>query len=355
MRSSSADGVTRRPIAPTGDEQPGELKDTRASLQGGSLLPFQPGLAMAEVDALIAKVAPTGFSVLLRGETGVGKGVVAQRIHEMSTRAGIPLMQVNCAALSVDLFESEIFGHERGAFTHATQTKQGLLEVAAGGTVFLDEIGEMPSDVQAKLLLAIESRAIRRVGATQHRPIDVRFIFATHRNLETELGEGEFRADFYHRINDLTIHVPPLRERRDEIEGLSLQFARDAAVSLQRDRPPVFDDGARATLYHHDWPGNIRELRKVVRRAVLLSDENIMTSHLLVAAGLPPGVLSRTSGSHEAEERDLLIAVLSECGWNQSRAAKALGIARNTLIRRMEKYDIKRPRANGSRRTTAGW
>ena len=311
--------------------------------EGGPLASLQPGFAMADVDAQVAKVAPTLFSVLLLGETGVGKGVIAERIRGLSKRAGRPLMQLNCAGLSAALLESELFGHERGAFTGATQTKQGLLEEASGGTVFLDEVGEMPLEVQAKLLLAVETRVIRRVGSTHATPIDVRFICATHRDLEAEIRRGRFRADFYHRINGLTIRIPPLRERRDEIDGLITRFACAEAASLERDRPPVFDDDARAALHRHDWPGNIRELLHVVKRAVLLTEGHAVTSRILLAAGLPADLVP-PDGSPEAAERERVRAALDACGGNQSRAARMLGIARNTLIRLIQKYHLKRPR-----------
>jgi transcriptional regulator of acetoin/glycerol metabolism len=307
-------------------------------------LPVQPGLAMAGIGALVAKAAPTLINVLLLGETGVGKGVVAERIHRLSTRAEGPLVQLNCAGLSAVLLESELFGHERGAFTGAVQPKPGLLEAAAGGTVFLDEVGEMPMEVQAKLLVAIEQRVARRVGATRSTPIDVRFICATHRDLAAETRCGRFRADFYYRINQLSIHIPPLRERRDELDGLVLQFARDAAMSMKRERPPTFDDDARGGLHRHDWPGNIRELRNLVERAVLLTEGNAVTSCILVAAGLPDDVLPPPGGSAEDAERGRVIEALAACGGNQSRAARMLGVARNTLIRLIRKYNLKRPR-----------
>ncbi len=306
--------------------------------------PLRPGLAMTGVDAMVAKAAPTLISVLLLGETGVGKDVVAEHIHRLSPRASGPLVRLNCAGLSAALLESELFGHERGAFTGAAQAKAGLLEAAAGGTVFLDEIGEMPMEVQAKLLLVIEQRVARRVGATRSTPIDVRFLSATHRDLEAESRRDRFRADFYYRINGFTIHIPPLRERRDEIEGLIAQFASEAAARMKRDRPPVFDAAARARLHCHDWPGNIRELRSVVERAVLLAEGDVVTSHVLVAAGLPAGP-PPADGSAQAAARDQVIAALTACGGNQSRAARMLGISRNTLIARIRRYGLVRPRA----------
>jgi len=304
-----------------------------------------PGLALAEVDALVAKAAPTLISVLLLGETGVGKDVIAERLHRLSARARGPLVRLNCAGLSAALLESELFGHERGAFTGAAQTKVGLLEAAAGGTVFLDEVGEMPMEVQAKLLLAIEQRVARRVGATRSTPIDVRFLSATHRDVEAEIRRDRFRADFYYRINGLTIRIPPLRERRGELDGLIGQFASDAATRLSRGRAPTFDEDARARLHHHDWPGNIRELRSIVEGAVLLADGDVVTSRVLIAAGLPAASPPPPpSGSTEDVERDRVIAALAEGGGNQSRAARVLDIARNTLIARIRKYGLMRPR-----------
>lgn len=306
---------------------------------------LQQGLAKLGLDALIAKAAPTLVNLLLLGETGVGKGVIAERIHRMSTRAKGPLLQLNCAALKAELLESELFGHERGAFTGATQSRPGLLETAAGGTVFLDEIGEMPLDVQAKLLVAIEQRVTRRLGSNQSRPIDVRFVCATHRDLEAEIRRGRFRADFYFRISQFSIPIPPLRERLDEIDGLISQFARDAAAHLKRERPPTFDEEARARLRRHPWTGNIRELRNVVERAVLLTEGTAVTSSILITAGLSEDTLPPPSGSADAEERDRMLEALAACGGNQSRAARRLGVARNTLIRWMRKYGVRGPRS----------
>jgi len=313
--------------------------------EGAPLPPVLPGLALAEVNALVARAAPTLYSVLLLGETGVGKGVIAERIHRLSARAGGPWVQLNCAGLSAALLESELFGHERGAFTGAAQTKPGLFEAAAGGTVFLDEIGEMPREVQAKLLVAIEQRVVRRVGATRSRPIDVRFISATAVDIEAESRRDRFRADFYYRINDLTIRIPPLRERRDELDGLIQQFASEASCT-GRDRVPTFDDDARARLHSYAWPGNVRELRAIVRRAVLLAEGDLVTSHVLGTAGLPADARPPPVASGSADDilRARVIDALAECGGNQTRAARMLRIARNTLIALMERFDLPRPR-----------
>jgi two-component system response regulator AtoC len=299
--------------------------------------------AMARVRELVARVAPTPVSVLVLGETGVGKDRIADEIHARSGRSGA-LVRLNCAGLSPALMESELFGHERGAFTGAVQTKQGLLETAIGGTVFLDEIGEIPLEVQAKLLLAIEQRTFRRVGAVTPMHVDVRFISATHRDLLAEIRAQRFRADFYYRINGLTIHVPPLRERTSELGGLVAAFLADSAARLGVARVPEISSAAMGRLEEHAWPGNIRELRAIVERAVVLVDGDVVTCETLEAAGLPPTIVHGPF-TDDDEERSRLLAALSECGGNQSRAARILGVPRNTLIARIQQLGIARPRA----------
>ena len=304
------------------------------------------------------------INVLILGETGVGKEVLADWIHRHSSRARGPFVCINCAALSDALLESELFGYEKGAFTGAVQAKPGLLETAAGGTVFLDEIGEMPAALQTRLLRALESRQIVRVGGLAPRAIDVRFVAATNRDLETEVLSKTFRQDLYFRLNGISLTIPPLRERPEEIEPLARRFLAAAAGPAKR-RPPRLTPDALESLEAYAWPGNIRELRNVVERALLFAEGNeIAAEHLpvekmrlsrLVAASPPsasaavpvaldPSPAKSLSPAEEAEYRKI-VAALAEHGYNQTRAAKALGISRGTLIQRMKRYGIKRPQA----------
>jgi two-component system response regulator AtoC len=313
------------------------------------------------VNTLVGEIARTGINVLIQGETGVGKEVLATTIHELSGRTGA-LSSVNCAVLSESLLESELFGHEKGAFTGAAGVKQGLLEASAGGTMFLDEIGELPLSLQAKLLRAVESREIRRIGSTKSIPIDVRFVAATNRELTTEIAEGRFRQDLYFRLDGIGLRIPPLRERRHAIGPLALQFVEEAGKRLGR--PDV-----RATpellvaLGQYDWPGNVRELKAVIERATLLARGGPLGPRHLAFAAPPkptrPRVAAPASGpasapaappdkldflsAEERADRAVIVAALEECGGNQSRTAKHLGIARTTLVNRIRLYRIPRP------------
>ena len=254
-----------------------------------------PDGTMQKLYKLVKRIAASQISVLLLGETGVGKEVMAETIHKESPRAQKPLLRLNCAALSEQLLESELFGHERGAFTGAVQAKPGLLETAHGGTVFLDELGEMPLSTQAKLLRVLEDRQVQRVGSLKPKPIDVRFVAATNRDLEAEIAAGRFRQDLYFRLNGIALTIPPLRERMDEIEGLASAFILHACQKSQRDDVPVLSPQALALLRGYTWPGNIRELRNVMERAVLLCiDGVILPEHLPVekmgaTVAAPPG------------------------------------------------------------------
>ncbi len=298
-----------------------------------------------------AQIAQGEISVLIVGETGVGKEVMAEEIHRRSKRANRPFLRINCGALSETLLESELFGHERGAFTSAVALKPGLLETADQGTVMLDEIGEMPMALQVKLLRVLEERQVRRVGGVKSRALDVRFIAATNRDLERSIERGLFRQDLYYRLAGATLEIPPLRERPADLEPLARNFLQNASRHLER--PPEISDQALAQLRGHRWPGNIRELRHVIERAVLLAGTGPITiAHLPAAkddrdderpASHPePGRGTREPG--DDLERSRLVAVLAACGGNQSRAAKQLGMSRGALIRRLEMYGIVRPR-----------
>lgn len=254
-----------------------------------------PDGAMQKLYKLVKRIAASQISVLLLGETGVGKEVMAETIHKESPRAHKSLLRLNCAALSEQLLESELFGHERGAFTGAVQAKPGLLETAHGGTVFLDELGEMPLSTQAKLLRVLEDRQVQRVGSLKPKPIDVRFVAATNRDLEAEIAAGRFRQDLYFRLNGIALTIPPLRERMDEIDGLANAFILHACHKSAHEHVPVLSAQALALLRGYSWPGNIRELRNVMERAVLLcTDGVILPEHLPVdkmgaTVAAPPG------------------------------------------------------------------
>jgi DNA-binding NtrC family response regulator len=311
---------------------------------------------MIEVFRIAERAAGSDLPVLILGETGVGKEVLARFVHERSRRATQPLTSINCAALTDTLLEAELFGHERGAFTGAVQARAGLLESASGGTVFLDEVGEMSLALQAKLLRAIESQEVTRVGATRPRAIDVRFVAATNRDLDEEVQQRTFRKDLLFRLNALTLTVPPLRERLDEIEPLSLRFLAAAASRLGRPAPRL-GPGALAWLRGHPWPGNIRELRNVLERAVVLCEgDTITTTDLPVqrlgAAPAPPTPAAGGDGSWrkraETTERQAIVEALERCAGNQTRAAEWLGMPRRTFCAKLAEYDIPRPRRRGA-------
>ena len=310
-----------------------------------------PSSTMEALHALVARVAKSMLSVLVLGETGAGKEVLAQRLHDLSPRAARPLLRLNCAALAEQLLESELFGHERGAFTGAVQAKVGLLETADGGTIFLDEIGELPLSLQAKLLRVLEDRKVLRVGALKPKEIDVRFVAATNRDPLAEIAAGRFRQDLYFRLNGISIFIPPLRERIGEIEPLALKFAAAAAKAHGRSAAPTFTLRARLALETFPWPGNVRELKNVIERAVVLAESDVLDaadlglgvvpggSNAVVAA--QPGQLKDDVGA--LEQRRILDA-LAECDGNQTRAAKLLGISRGTLVSRLERFGVSRPR-----------
>ncbi len=296
------------------------------------------------------------LSVLVLGETGAGKEVLARRLHELSGRAG-PFVAVNCAALTEALLESELFGHEQGSFTGATKAKPGLLESARGGTVFLDEIGELPPCLQPKLLRAIEAREVLRVGAVRPVPIDVRFITATHRNLVAEVAARRFRADLYYRIDGVTVRVAPLRSDPARIAPLALQFIGAAYRAAGCERAPTLCAMVRLRLEQHEWPGNVRELKAVCERAVVLARGGMVelrhvvlsTTSVPTARALPVGAARESTDAlgltpAQVRERDRIVAALASHAGNQRRAAHALGMSRATLATRLVLYRIPRPR-----------
>jgi DNA-binding NtrC family response regulator len=327
---------------------------------------------MARVHQLLDLVAQSTLSVILLGETGVGKEVLAGRIHARSPRASGPFLKINCAALVESLLEAELFGHERGAFTGATQAKAGLVEAAHGGTLFLDEVGELPLGLQSKLLRALESGEVTRIGSLKPRSIDVRFVSATNRDLREWVGAGRFRQDLFFRLDGISIQIPPLRERTLEIPPLALAFTREACAAAKRS-PVSLSPNAMARLLHYAWPGNVRELRNVIHRSVVLCTSQTLglddlrfegvgspassappsLAELSMGAPAPPAstaavaphpVAAPQVGPARSDDERRVVDALERCGGNQSRAAKLLGISRRTLIKRLDKMNLPRPR-----------
>jgi DNA-binding NtrC family response regulator len=295
---------------------------------------------MAKVMETADKVARDDITVLLTGETGVGKEVLARYIHERSARNRGPFVPVHAAALSAALFESELFGHEKGAFTGADADRAGLFEVAHGGTIFFDEIGELPLDMQPKLLRVLEDRRVVRVGGREATTVDVRILAATNRDLAADAASGAFRSDLYFRLGAFPLRIPPLRERTEEIADLARGLLARAAA--ERNVDAVFSDDAIDRMRAHAWPGNVRELGSVVLRALLLSDSGKRT---LDAADVASAIADASPAAARADdERVRIVAALERHAGNQSAAAAELGMARRTLLYKLDKLGIPRPR-----------
>jgi two-component system, NtrC family, response regulator AtoC len=332
------DGVRIPPETPT-PVQPGAVIELgAASVVFSSTLLRKPGAptnetvvvdpAMRRVHELIDVVAKSTLTVLLLGETGVGKEMLAARVHAASPRATKAFLKVNCAALVESLLESELFGHERGAFTGASHAKTGMIEAASGGTLFLDEVGELTSSTQAKLLRVLENGEVLKVGATTPVRIDVRFVCATNRSLRAMVDAGQFREDLYFRLDGMTIQVPPLRDRPAEIVPLARHFLGEAARAAGKAEPTLGDDAVE-TLRAHTWRGNVRELKNVIARSLLFCEGSTLSArHLLIDQDAKGS--SATSDAPDSRRARVLDA-LQKNQWNQTRTAKALGVSRRTL------------------------
>ena len=304
----------------------------------------------------IELVAPTDATVLILGESGTGKELVAREVHRLSRRADRPLIRVNCASVPRELYESEFFGHVKGAFTGAIKDRAGRFEAADGGTLFLDEVGEVPFALQSKFLRVLQEKQYERVGEEKTRTVDVRIIAASNRDLKKDAEEGRFRQDFYYRLNVFPIEVPPLRERKEDIPILAAHFLKQAARRL-RLPPPRFTDVHARLLQSYDWPGNVRELQNAAERALILAQKGTLQFDLLAAdLGAPP--LLPVPGANGAEppilteiecrqrERENMRAALVKAGWRihgEAGAAELLGLKPTTLISRMKKMGLKRP------------
>ena len=333
----------------------GLLRLTVDRLEGSDEI-FGNSQSMQAVRQMIARVAPTNATVLITGETGTGKELVARAIHKRSERAAKPFVAVNCAAFTETLLESELFGHEKGAFTGADRLRQGLFEAAHEGTLFLDEAGEMSPPTQAKLLRVLAEGKILRVGSTKPRDVDVRVVAATHRNLEERVKEGGFRQDLYYRLAVVPIHLAPLRERRDDIAGLCDLFARKAARELKVPLRPM-QPAAIRKLEQYDFPGNIRELRNLIERAFILASGAEIGPQdfpIATAAAIPSSSTATRSAWIEAlpetvplrkiledVEKELIVRALDASGAVQAEAARRLHLSRSDLAYKLAKFEIK--------------
>ncbi|MGA9393123.1 MAG: sigma 54-interacting transcriptional regulator [Candidatus Sulfotelmatobacter sp.] len=308
--------------------------------------------ALESVLEQVERVAPTDSTVLIQGETGTGKELIAHAIHNLSLRCGRPFVRLNCAAIPLDLLESELFGHEKGAFTGAIAQKIGRFELADKGTLFLDEAGDIPPALQPKLLRVLQEQEFERLGSTRTHQVDVRLVAATNRNLIEMADRGEFRSDLYYRLNVFPVLLPPLRERREDIPALVAHFVEiyGRRMSRQIDHIPRTTMSA-FTSYH--WPGNIRELQNLIERAVILSDDGVLPNPLPAAEPLAIAT-SPAATTLKDSERNLILCTLESVGWvigGHKGAAEKLGLKRTTLIHKMQKLGIRRSGSLGSPNT----
>ncbi|HOF85900.1 MAG TPA: sigma-54 dependent transcriptional regulator [Treponemataceae bacterium] len=297
--------------------------------------------SMLKLFDVVKRVAPTRASVLITGESGVGKELIANALHNLSTRKDNPIIKVHCAALAENILESELFGHEKGAFTGAVSRKRGRFELAHGGTIFLDEIGEINQSVQIKILRVLQEKMFERVGGEDTIEVDVRVITATNRDLEKEIAEGRFREDLFYRLNVVRIHVPPLRERKDDLPLMISAFVKEFAEENGKVIENI-DPKARQALYAYDWPGNVRQLRNCIESAVVMTTGTVITLD-----ELPPSIremdevpaITIPVGATMADaEREIIMQTLAAQNGNKSKTAEILGIGRKTLHRKLDEY-----------------
>ncbi|OFW48777.1 MAG: hypothetical protein A3G77_14765 [Acidobacteria bacterium RIFCSPLOWO2_12_FULL_68_19] len=307
------------------------------------------GPAMQQLFDLLRRIAPHARAALVTGETGTGKELVARALHKLGPRRDRKFLAFNCSAVVETLFESELFGHTRGAFTGAVEAKAGLFELADGGTLFLDEVGELPQPVQAKLLRVIEYGEVQRVGATEGRKVDVRVVAATNRRPLDEVAAGRFRRDLYYRLNVVEIGLPPLRDRREDIPYLTAAFIKEFARRFEK-RLVGLSPGAERLLFDAPWPGNVRELRNVIERACMLSEGRVLSEpEVLTALGGRPlerGDAPSAPGENDEDagpplDRETVERALQQVGGNRAAAARQLGISRRALYRRLDEFGLR--------------
>ena len=321
-----------------------KLRRSRSRISALSVLPPAPDMVatspqMREVLKIVSRVAPTDANILLRGENGTGKELIAQAIHRQSTRAAGNLATVDLGAVAENLFESELFGHKKGAFTDAVSDRGGRFQAADGGTLFLDEIGNLPMALQTKLLRVLESREVLPLGSDQPVPIDVRLVAATNQPLEAMVADRLFREDLLYRINTIEIELPALRERQDDVGPLLEHFKAVYARKYRLENPPLANDVIDA-LKSYAWPGNVRELSHAVERALILNEGGELHASDFRLTANKSAVPAQSSLNLEATERNLVVTALEQAGGNISHAAAALGITRAALYRRIEKFDL---------------